>query len=130
MANHDHAAVDVNASAPEERLPSTIIAETNEKQAIADAKAAFVCRDGYMLFKPVGTSRSVMYSYGVRTVPSASTSDSTRKSVGYFHCFASKNCREAGTVIRLTHGATSSATDHLLHVHGISSQRSQQLALR
>lgn len=111
--------------------------------ATREAQNNFICPPGYRMFKvpPITVSRSNMYDYGVRVEeildddPSALHQPTTlsgtsrlpwgkkRRIPGRFYCMADARCRERHTMVKISNKCTSSASDHLRIIHGITAER-------
>lgn len=113
---------------------------------ILAAQISFVCPAGFRMFRvPHPTeSRSLMYNFGVRVeevvddhivspqsphqpqlVGATAMSYGKKLRVpGRFYCMADVRCRDRQTFVRISNKCTTSASDHLRVVHGITSERS------
>ncbi|CAN0455850.1 unnamed protein product, partial [Scytosiphon promiscuus] len=105
-------------------------AENSSLSTIKQAQAAFQCPAGYKLYsiRSCDTSRSPMYSSGVRVVSTDAVASRKPVIKGLFFCMASSKCREQGVKIKISNKNTTPATTHLSEVHGIISKRGQDLA--
>ena len=117
---------------------------------IRAAQNSFVCPPGYRMFRipPMSGARSHMYDYGVRVEEvtddhpdehhKSSTTNSMlpetpgtsefpwgkkRRVPGRFYCLADARCRDRRTVVKISNKCTSSASDHLRIIHGITSDK-------
>lgn len=101
-----------------------MIAHKDDKMSISEGKAAFICPDEYITLTPIGTSRLDHVQLWDPHRPFKHSNGLAEEAAELFPLLRVEGVPIVENGHWLTHGTISSATDHLLHVHGISSQRS------